>query len=406
MKRHASILAASLASLLLLASGSMAAAAGPANATGVGPNVLPPLIPEAPTLTWKWSINQIPLNAASQINFTLTNPNAAWALSHVGLDITLPINLAISTGTAYNICNGGTIKTTAPTGIHFSGGSLGKSKSCKFNLIVKGVWPGTASFSTYTVSTPGNTGPFAIFTAYVLSPPSISAAFSSPNGTVGAATSLAFTLSNPGLNTKDLTGVNFTAPLPAGLAVSTKTSSVCGGTLTLTAPTGISFSGGTVAKGASCVVTAPVVGKGAGSFTVVTSSVKSHNGGTGKNATASVTMYAPKPTPTPTLAPGATPAPTQSGGPSAPASAGDSPEASASDSATPSASSSVSSSASQTQAASPTSPAGPTGSDGGGSGPLPIILAAVIVLLAGGLLGLLFIRRKRSAGESGPTSAA
>jgi len=393
MKRHASLLAASLASFLLLTSGSMAAAAGPGAGAGAGPALNPPLTIDAPKLTWKWTINQIPLNSASEINFVLTNTNSAWALSHVGLDITLPINLAISTGTAYNICNTGTLKTTAPSLIHISGGYLGKSKSCKFNVIVKGVWPGTASFSTYTYSTPGNTGPFAIFTAYVLSPPSISAAFSSLNGTVGAATSLAFTLSNPGLNTKDLTGVNFTAPLPAGLAVSTKTSSVCGGTLTLTAPTGISFSGGTVAKGASCVVTVPVVGKGVGSFTVATSNVKSHNGGTGKNATASVTMYAPKPTPTPTptLAPGATPAPTESVGPSASASAGDSPAASASESVTPSASIS----ASQSQAASPTAPAGPIGSNGGGSGALPIILAALIVLLAGGLLGFLLLRRKK-----------
>jgi len=399
MKRHASVLAVLLASFLLLTSGSMAAATGPGDGTGAGPAVNPPLIIDAPKLTWKWSSNQIPLNSASEITFTLTNTNAAWALSHVGLDITLPINLAISTGTVSNVCNGGSIKRTAPTGIHFSGGSLGTSKNCTFNVIVKGVWPGTASFSTYTVSTPGNTGPFAILTAYVLSPPSISAAFSSPNGTVGAASSLAFTLSNPGLNTKDLTGVNFAATLPAGLAVSTKTSSVCGGTLKQTAPTGISFSGGTVAKGGSCVVTVPVVGRGAGSFTVVTGNVKSHNGGTGKTATASVTMYAPKPTPTPTLTPGATPAPTQSAGPSASIVASASPV----DSAVPSASGSMSPSPSRS--AIPAT--GATGSaDGGSNAPVIVGGVAVLALGLGGLLGFLFLRRKRSAGESGPTSAA
>ena len=394
MMRHASILAASLASFLLLTSGSMAAAAGLGDGTGAVPNLVPP-IPQAPLLTMKWAADQIPLNADDKLTITLNNSNALWDVSAVGMDIDLPINLAVTSGTG-SAC-GGTLKRTAPTKIRLSGGKLLKKASCVFYVFVKGVWPGTATFSTNTYSTPGLPGAFYFMTAYVLSPPSISAAFSSPNGTVGAATSLAFTLSNPGLNTKSLTSITFNAKLPAGLGVSTKTSSVCGGTLKLTAPAGISFSGGTVAKGASCVVTVPVVGKTPGSFTVATSNVYSHNGGTGKNATASVTMYAPKPPPkpTPTLAPGATPAPTQSAGPSASASAsasaGDSPAPSASDSATPSASAS----ASQTQAASTTAPASPTGQDGGGSGALPIILAAVIVLLAGGPIAFLLFRRKK-----------
>ena len=386
MKRHASILAASLASFLLLTSGSMAAAAGPGDGTGVGPAVNPP-IPQAPLLTMKWAVDQIPLNADDKLTITLNNSNALWDVSAVGMDIDLPINLAVTSGSG-SAC-GGTLKRTAPTKIRFTGGKLAKKASCTFFVFVKGVWPGTATFNTNTYSTPGLPGAYYFMTAYVLSPPSISAAFTSPNGTVGAATSLAFTLSNPGLNTKSLTAVTFNAPLPAGLAVVSKTSSVCGGTLKLTAPAGISFSGGTVAKGASCVVTVPVVGKSPGSFTVATSNVYSHNGGTGKKATASVTMYAPKPIPTPTLAPGATPVPTQSGGPSASASAGDSPAASTSDSASPSAS------ASGTQTASPTAPAGPTGSDGGGSGALPIILAAIIVLLAGALSAFLLLRRRK-----------
>src|SRR5256885_5549342 len=51
--------------------------------------------------------------------------------------------------------------------------------------------------------------------------------------------SLQFTITNPSANTTAANGVAFTDTLPTGLTVANSSSTVCGGTLTTTAPTGI-----------------------------------------------------------------------------------------------------------------------------------------------------------------------
>src|SRR5258706_561605 len=74
---------------------------------------------------------------------------------------------------------------------------------------------------------------------------------------------LTVTLTNPNTTTT-LTGLAFTDTLPAGLVVpiSTVVANTCGGTVTTT-PNSISLSGGALAPGASCTITATVAATGA-----------------------------------------------------------------------------------------------------------------------------------------------
>jgi uncharacterized repeat protein (TIGR01451 family) len=123
-------------------------------------------------------------------------------------------------------------------------------------------------------------------------PPSISAKpVSAPSMTVGQAVSINFTITNAAGN-GPVTGVAFSYPLPSGLSVSNGSASACGGTLTETASSGIVLSGGSLADGASCEVSAMVTGNAAGSYTITTGNVSSTEGGQGNTATASINVDA------------------------------------------------------------------------------------------------------------------
>ncbi len=88
-------------------------------------------------------------------------------------------------------------------------------------------------------------------------PPTLSKSFSPAAVAAGADSTLTFTLTNPNA-TLALSGVAFDDTLPSGVTVGSGLSAQCGGTLTMTAPSTLSFSGGSLAAGASCMVTTTV----------------------------------------------------------------------------------------------------------------------------------------------------
>ncbi len=85
--------------------------------------------------------------------------------------------------------------------------------------------------------------------------PTLTKSFSPSTVAVNGTSTLTFTLANP--NSTSLTGVAFNDTLPAGLTVATSSTTQCGGTLSTTTPSTISFSGGTL-PAAGCTVTVPV----------------------------------------------------------------------------------------------------------------------------------------------------
>jgi arabinogalactan endo-1,4-beta-galactosidase len=127
-------------------------------------------------------------------------------------------------------------------------------------------------------------------------PPTIAKAFGAANIALNAATSLTFTLANPNASSS-LSSVAFSDSLPAGLVVATPNglSGTCGGG-TISASAGaatVALSGATLAGGTSCNFSVNVVGMASGVQNNVTSAVSSTEGGTGKTASASVTVVAP-----------------------------------------------------------------------------------------------------------------
>ena len=130
----------------------------------------------------------------------------------------------------------------------------------------------------------------------MVAPPSIAKAFGAAAIPLNGTTSLTFTITNPAANAVAETGVAFTDTLPAGIVVATPNglTNTCGGTATAVAGSGsVSLTGGTIATGSNCTITANVTPSSAGTFVNTTGAVSSTNGGTGNTATANLSAATP-----------------------------------------------------------------------------------------------------------------
>jgi LPXTG-site transpeptidase (sortase) family protein len=128
-------------------------------------------------------------------------------------------------------------------------------------------------------------------TVAVVGPPTIAKAFTPDSITVGGTSTLQFTLTNTNSGAA-LTGVAFSDTLPAGVTVASSSSAQCGGTLTVTAPSTIALSGGTIAASGSCVFDVTVTGSTTGAKLNTSGAVSSTNGGTGGTASDTLTVSA------------------------------------------------------------------------------------------------------------------
>jgi uncharacterized repeat protein (TIGR01451 family) len=264
-------------------------------------------IPVPPAITKAFSPNPIAINGTSTLTFTLSNSNSI-VLTGVTFTDSLPSGLQVAaTPSAATTCGG--IPTWAPTAGATSltfgsptGATIPASGSCTVSVNVTGTVDGShQNVSGFISSTNGstNTGSTgsASATLTVLKPPAISKLFA-PNPILANGTStLTFSISNPNLNNA-LTGVAFSDNYPAGVTNTNplSTSNSCGGTLTLAAGGNLmSLSGGTVAGGASCIITTTVTASSVGTYANTSGAVSSANGGTGNTASDTLTVNAPNP---------------------------------------------------------------------------------------------------------------
>ena len=252
-----------------------------------------------PVLTKVFGAASIPLNGSTSLSFTISNPNATYALNWLAFTDTLPAGLVVSTPNSLSgSCGAGTITATAGTNVvSLSGGATNPAGSCTFSVNVTGTSAGQKDNTTGNIaSSEGGTGGTASASVIVVAPPSIAKAFGATAIALNGTTSLTFTITNPAANTVAETGVAFTDSLPAGLVVSTPNglSNTCGGTATAVAGSGsVSLTGSTIATNTSCTVVVNVTGTTSGQYTNTTGAVSSTNGGTGNTATANLTVASP-----------------------------------------------------------------------------------------------------------------
>ncbi len=264
--------------------------------------------PSPPTISKSFSPSPVAVGDTSTLTFTVTNPNTGVALSGIAFNDTLPSGVTVTSGSSAQC--GGTLTRTAPSTLTFTGGTLAAGGSCNITATVTVTASGPHdNVSGFVSSIEGgtNTGPTGIATASItgILPPAIAKQFAPNPVLAGTATTLTFTITNPNASLVQ-SGVAFsdTFPVAPGAMVvapaPAATTSGCGSpTFSPSAGSGsISFSGGTIAAGGTCIVTVNVVAPVAGSY-ANTSGAVSHlvNGVPVNGNTASDTLTVTPATP-------------------------------------------------------------------------------------------------------------
>jgi uncharacterized repeat protein (TIGR01451 family) len=244
------------------------------------------------------------------LTFTIENLNDVDGLA--GLSFTDDLDAALSglvaTGLPMNdVCGAGS-QISGVSFLTFSGGSLGPGATCSFDVTVQvpaDASPGTYANTTSALTSSGlEIGTPASADLEIEPPPEFSKSFAPAVTGVGVSSTLTFSIDNTA-SAVAATGLDFTDNLPAGVTVASPAnpSTTCtGGTLTAIEGSGtISYTGGTVAAGATCTVRVDVVAASTGSFMNTSGELTSSSGSSG---TASSTLTVrPAPTATKTFSP-------------------------------------------------------------------------------------------------------
>lgn len=264
--------------------------------------------PAPPTISKAFSPNPVAIGATSTLTFTVTNPNTGIAFTGVSFTDTLPSGLTVTTGSSTQC--GGTLSTTAPRTISFSGGTLAVNTFCTMNVTVtttaSGVYDNVSGFvsSTEGGTNAGTTG-IASASLTVLKPPSLSKLFAPNPILAGGTSTLTFTITNPNLN-NSLSSVQFADTLPTSpaqmrvAATPNATTSGCGSPTFAPAAnaTSLSFTNGTIAAGGTCTVSVNITAPSTGSYVNTSGAVQATISGTtttGNTATDTLTVNAPSP---------------------------------------------------------------------------------------------------------------
>ena len=260
------------------------------------------------TITKAFSPNPVAIGATSTLTFTVMNPNTGVAFTGISFTDTLPSGLTVTSGASAQC--GGTLTTTAPRTISFSGGTLAVSSSCTINVTVtttaSGIYDNVSGFvsSTQGGTNSGTTG-IATASLTVLKPPAISKLFAPNPILAGGTSTLTFTITNSNLNNA-LSSVQFSDSLPTSpaqmrvAASPNATTSGCGSPTFAPAANAISlaFTNGTIAAGGTCTVSVNVTAPGTGSYANASGTVQATISGTatiGDFATDTLTVNSPSP---------------------------------------------------------------------------------------------------------------
>ncbi|MFN2274296.1 MAG: sortase domain-bontaining protein [Anaerolineales bacterium] len=239
-------------------------------------------IPDPPTISKTFSPDPVAVGGTSNLSFTISNPNPYAALNGIAFNDTLPSGVTVPTTGPVATC-GGSLSTTAPGTIHFSGGSLAAGANCTLtgitvtataagsHLNLSGNISATNSGTNYG---PGGTASDSLT---ALLPPQIEKLFSPNPIVINGISTLAFTISNPNPD-HALSGIAFTDLLPAGVTVSGSaiTPQCNGGTVSVTNVGGrdqVALSGGSIPAGGSCTVTVGTTSTAIGSYANTSGSV-------------------------------------------------------------------------------------------------------------------------------------
>jgi uncharacterized repeat protein (TIGR01451 family) len=268
-----------------------------------------------PVIAKAFTPTNISPGGSSVLTITLSNSNAETLTTATFSDTfpTTPAAMTLANATFTNTCGGtvtqigGAALAAGAGSVRLAGGSIPGNGSCELTFTVTAP---SASVTPYTNTigagalTTNNGGANAVAATANLNvavlPPTISKAFATSPVGINVSTRLTFTIGNPNAALA-IAGLSFndTFPNSPGAMVVASAPNVlvngCGAGFTFNPVAGsgsITFSGGTVAIGASCQVSVDVVANTAGTYNNTSSAVSSTNAGSGGVATASLRVLA------------------------------------------------------------------------------------------------------------------
>ena len=250
-----------------------------------------------PTVTKAFATTPVAPGAPNRLTVTISNPNAAQALTGVSLRDNLPAGLFVAqVPNASTTCAGGTVSALASaSSAQLAGATVPPSGSCTFSFDTVSNTPGlyTNTIPTGALSAAqgvSNPDP-ASAQVRVLQPPTLSKAFVPPTVSPGGVSRLVITLGNANPGTQALqqalvdnlpSGVTV-APSPAvgGTCAAGSVSAAAGGTQVIFA------SGATIPAG-GCTIEVNVTAAAAGTYTnqLLAGALRTSAGSNGQPATA------------------------------------------------------------------------------------------------------------------------
>ena len=262
----------------------------------------------APTFAKGFAAATIALGDTSTLTFTINNSGSTLAATSLDFADNLPVGLQVANpSAATTTCTGGTLTAVPASGsLSYTGGSVASGASCTVQVDVLSTSTGSlVNTSGDLTSNHGNSGTSSA-TLTVVPQPVFTGAYSPLVVGVGQTTTVTFTIDNSG-STLAATALDFTETLSSDnllIAATPNASTTCtGGTLTAVGGSGtLSYTGGSLAPGATCTVSADVTANTALTATRSTGDLTSSLGNSG-GASTTVTFAAQ-----PTFAKGFAPA--------------------------------------------------------------------------------------------------
>ena len=210
--------------------------------------------------------------ATSTLSFTIDNGANIVQADNMAFSDQLPAGLVVAdTPAVTNSCGGTFSPAAGATTLAFTGGTLNQGARCQIQVTVRAIEAGalinpgidlTSSIATATSNQ-------ATLTVNAADVPLFTKHFSPDAITRGEETEIVFTVNNAD-NAIDLTAMQFTDPLPAGLVVvdNPGVNNSCGGAFSPAAgATTLAFTGGTLDAGAMCEIRVTVRAVVAGTLT-------------------------------------------------------------------------------------------------------------------------------------------
>lgn len=245
-----------------------------------------------PSISKAFSPTIIAAGGVSTVTFVLSNSAAVPALAAAFTD-NLPTGLVVATpASPSNTCTGTLTASAGSNSINLTNGAIPGLGSCTISVNVTAAAGGTYPNTSSAVSSLlGSGNPSNTATLTVTTPATIVKSFSPATILANGSSTMTFAINNP--NPVALTAMGFSDPFPAGglqVAAIPNVTNSCGGTLAGATPgsTSLTFSGGSLASGASCSITVVVTSPNPGTFSNATSGVSASQTATGPGSNASL----------------------------------------------------------------------------------------------------------------------